>query len=210
MKKPKLSPTLQRTFHAVERLLEEQGRSPSIEELASDLSLSKATIHAHLQLLIDQNFLRKTVGRARSLEVVRHQLAEMGLVHVPLIGNVAAGIPIEAIENPDGYITIDSKLVGDEECFALTVVGESMIKARIFDGDVLIVRRQPFVEHGKIVVASIDGEVTVKKFSFKSNVVELIPENESFESIRILPRHDFRIIGEVIANCRMQPKPSAR
>ena len=65
MKKPKLSPTLQRTFHAVERLLEEQGRSPSIEELASDLSLSKATIHAHLQLLIDQNFLRKTVGKAR-------------------------------------------------------------------------------------------------------------------------------------------------
>ena len=110
MKIPKLSPTLQRTFQAVERLLDEQGRSPSIEELAVDLSLSKATVHSHLASLIDQNFLRKTVGRARSLEVVRHQLAEMGLVHVPLIGNVAARKPIEAIENPDGYITIDAKL----------------------------------------------------------------------------------------------------
>ncbi len=78
MKKPKLSPTFQGTFQAVERLLDEQGRSPSIEELAVDLSLSKATVHSHLASLIDQNFLRKTVGRVRSLEVVRHQLAEMG------------------------------------------------------------------------------------------------------------------------------------
>ncbi len=208
MKKSKLSPPLQRTFAAVEKLLEEQGRSPSIEELASELSISIACVHAHLQQLIELNYLRKRTGKARSLEVVNHQVTEMGLVQVPLIGNVAAGIPIEAIENPEGYITIDANLVGDEECFALKVVGESMINARILDGDVLIVRRQPIVEHGKIVVALIDGEVTVKKFSFQSNVIELIPENDAFKSIRIHPRQDFRIIGEVIAKCRMQRVPA--
>ncbi len=201
-----ISAAERRTLKTIHRLSEVCGYSPTVGELASELALSKATVHAHLERLIVKGVLRRTVGKARSLEILRNPTATLiGLVSIPLLGNVAAGIPIEAVENSDKSILIEASLIGQHPCFALEVVGSSMIDADICEGDVLVVRQQPLAENGEIVVASIDGEVTVKRLSMKEGSIELLPENREYEPICVGTKSNFRILGRVIATRRVIP-----
>jgi len=203
---PFITSAQRRTLKTIQRLTEACGYAPTVGELAAELSLSKATVHAHLDKLIDKGVLRRTLGKARSLEIVRNDLATViGLVAVPLLGNVAAGIPIEAIENVDESILVEANLVGQHACFGLKVVGDSMIDADIVEGDVLVVRQQPLAESGEIVVASLDGQVTVKRLSMRDGAIELLPENRQYEPIRLGPKSNFKILGRVIATRRVIP-----
>jgi repressor LexA len=203
---PFITAAQRRTLKTIQRLAETCGYAPTVGELAAELSLCKATVHAHLDKLIDKGVLRRTIGKARSLEIVRNDLATViGLVAVPLLGNVAAGIPIEAIENAGESILVEANLIGQNECFGLKVVGDSMIDADIVEGDVLVVHQQPLAENGEIVVASLDGQVTVKRLSMKDGAIELLPENKRYEPIRLGPKSNFKILGRVIATRRVLP-----
>ncbi len=117
---------------------------------------------------------------------------------IPIVGRVAAGSPITAIENIEGSIIIDPSFIKNaENCFALKVKGDSMINAGIFEGDLVVVTQTLEVKNNDIVVAMLHDEVTVKTFERKNNQIRLLPENPNYQPIEVNEKVDFRIIGKV-------------
>ncbi len=199
-----LSPSQEKTLRTLQKFIDENGYPPTVEELASRLRLTKASVHGSLDKLIQKGYLKRAQGKARGLEILRTaQASIIDVVGVPILGDVPAGIPISPQESLAGQVFVESSVVGNDVCFALNVVGESMRDAEIRDGDLLIVRKQQLAEHRDIVVASVDGEVTVKRLSIKDGRVRLLPENKEFKAIEIGPNTDLRILGRVIATRRV-------
>ena len=120
------------------------------------------------------------------------------LVKVPVIGTIAAGIPIFADENMDGEILIDESNIGKGRFFALRVRGDSMINAGINNGDLVIIKRQPLAENGDIIAALIDSDATLKRLSISNGEVFLLPENEKYSPINVTCREDFKILGKMV------------
>ena len=130
----------------------------------------------------------------------RDESVQYSTVSVPLIGRVNAGLPVLAQENFEGTISVDRSLVGrTTRLFALHVLGDSMIKSGIFDGDIAIAQQQSVADHGDIVIALLGDEATVKRFYRKNKVIILQPENDTMRPLRISEGNDFRILGKVIA-----------
>lgn len=199
-----LTPVQLKIYRAIKRFMEEHGYPPTVGELSESQSRTKASIHAVLNSLIQKGFIRRSVGKARSLEILRMpQATVIGVIAIPRLGSVPAGNPITADENRAGEVFVEASIAGKDPCFALDVVGSSMIGADILDGDTLIVRHQPLAESGDIVVASVDGEVTVKRLSMIAGVIRLLPENKTFKPIEVSNASDFRILGKVIATRRL-------
>jgi repressor LexA len=193
-----------KTFRAIKRFMDEHGYPPTVGELSESLSRTKASIHANIDSLIQKGFIRRTVGKARSLEILRSpQTTVIDVIAIPVLGSVTAGTPITAEEQRAGEVFVEASLVGKDSCFALQVSGMSMMNADILDGDTLIVRQQPLAESGDIVVAAIDGEVTVKRLSMHNGSIRLMPENKTFKPIEVRNASDFRILGKVIATRRL-------
>ena len=173
----------------------EKGYGPSVREICDAVSLSStATVHYHLRALAEAGLIRMENGKKRAISLsgpeaaeeaeARRQYAETQQAGrpqrlVPLLGTVAAGRPIPAVEDVEGYLPWD----GGEDWFALRVRGESMKNAGILAGDKVIVRPQPTAENGEIVVALLDDEATVKRFSRRGGHIRLLPENEAFRPI---------------------------
>lgn len=199
-----LTPVQLKIYRAIKRFMEEHGYPPTVGELSESQSRTKASIHAVLNSLIQKGFIRRSVGKARSLEILRMpQATVIGVIAIPRLGSVPAGNPITAEENRAGEVFVEASIAGKDPCFALDVTGSSMIGADILDGDTLIVRHQPLAESGDIVVASVDGEVTVKRLSMIAGVIRLLPENKTFKPIEVSKASDFRILGKVIATRRL-------
>jgi repressor LexA len=193
-----------KTLREIQKFIDTRGFPPTVEELAERMKLTKATVHGSLDRLIQKGYLRRTRGKARSIEIVRAPTASViDVVAIPLLGDVPAGIPVNAQEHHTGQVFVQANVVGNDPCFALNVVGNSMLGADIRDGDIVIVRQQPLAEHGDIVVASIDGEVTVKRLSIQKGHVRLLPENADFQDIEVASSDDLRILGRVIATRRV-------
>ncbi len=172
----------------------EHGYAPSVREICAALGLrSTATVHYHLRNLAEKGLISMEPGRKRAISVpsaaARKQESAPPLRKesrqredrrtVPLVGTVAAGQPILAAENIEGYLPWD----GGEGWFALRVKGWSMKNAGILPGDKFIVRPQPTAEHGEIVVALLGDEATVKRLSLRDGEIRLMPENEDFAPI---------------------------
>lgn len=199
-----LTPVQLKIYRAIKRFMEEHGYPPTVGELSESQSRTKASIHAVLNSLMQKGFIRRSVGKARSLEILRMpQATVIGVIAIPRLGSVPAGNPITAEENRAGEVFVEASIAGKDPCFALDVTGSSMIGADILDGDTLIVRHQPLAESGDIVVASVDGEVTVKRLSMMAGVIRLLPENKTFKPIEVSNASDFRILGKVIATRRL-------
>jgi repressor LexA len=204
MKDVELSTDERRTLAELQRLSEQQGFPPTVEELTASLKLRKSLVHTCLGKLINEGYVRKKPGKARGLEIVRSMNATViAVVPIPVMGSVPAGVPINAEERYEGEVLVHSNLVGKSKCFALNVVGQSMCEADICDGDLVIVRQQPLAEDGDIVVASVDGEVTVKRLWMKEGCIRLLPANDEFEPIDIEPKTELRVLGKVIAVQRL-------
>jgi repressor LexA len=192
------------TLREIQKFIDQSGFPPTVDELANRLKLTKATVHGSLDRLIQKGFLRRTHGKARSIEIVRVQTTSViDVVEIPLLGEVPAGFPVNAQQLQQGHVLVEASIVGSDPCFALRVIGESMQEAEIRNGDIVIVRQQPLAEHGDIVVASLDGELTVKRLAIQKGRIRLIPENESFDPIEVSPTQDLRILGRVIATRRV-------
>jgi len=186
----------------------QRGYPPSVREIGEAVGLSSpSTVHAHLAALQDKGYLRRDPSKPRAIEVTLEpstgaDVDRRPVRHVPLLGDVAAGTGVLAVEQVEELMPVPEDLTGDGELFMLRVRGESMIDAGIFDGDFVVVRVQPSADPGDVVVAGILGEeATVKTFLRKRNKIVLRPANETMEDLVFDPS-DVRIYGKVVTLLR--------
>jgi repressor LexA len=188
-----------RTLQVLQRLVSRHGKPPTIKELAAAREVSVGTIQDQIAQLERKGYVRRDPHQSRNLTVLRGPTEDVAeLIEVPIIGTVAAGPPIWATENILGHVMVEASSIRGR-CFALQVQGDSMIRANMKDGDLVIVRQQPVAENGDIVVALLSGEATVKRLSITEEAIRLIPENPKYRPLTIDPSEDFRIVGKVIA-----------
>jgi len=174
-----LSKMQQKIYAYIAECIRQQGYPPSVREIGEAVGLkSPSTVHFHLKHLEEAGVIEKGVGKGRAITLTSPPVED----RVPIVGNVAAGSPILAEECIEDYLTFDT---GGRtgEYFALRVRGESMLGAGILPGDLVVVRRQPTANNGEIVVALLEDEATVKRFSLKNGRVWLLPENEAYSPI---------------------------
>jgi repressor LexA len=186
-------------FEFVRSFVEEEGYAPSLEEIAARFGLSSvATVHKHVQNLVEKGLLRKAWNRSRSLEIVERSSES---VRLPLLGRVAAGQPIEAVPMQDS-ISVPADLVGSRQCFALRVQGNSMVEDHILDGDVVVLESRRVPANGESVVALIRGEeATLKRFYLDGGKVRLVPANPTLRPME-LPAEDVEVQGVVVGLVR--------
>jgi len=187
----------------IEGFLEDKGYSPSFEEIAEAFGYaSLATVHEHLSNLERKGYIRKSYNESRSLELVREEVVGYA-VDLPLLGSVAAGLPIEAIEDSERLAVPADMLRRGRENYVLRVQGNSMIEEQIRDGDFIVVAAQPNAEDGDMVVALVGGEsVTVKKlYRELGGNIRLQPANESMKPL-LVPADDVSVQGVVVGVIR--------
>ncbi len=174
----------------------EKGYSPSLEEIGAHFGLSSvATVHKHVEHLVEKRLLRKAWNRSRSLEPV--ETPSSGTVTLPLLGTVAAGAPIEAIELPETFEVPRDLVPKGGQSFVLRVRGDSMIEDQIRDGDCVVVEARSHARNGETVVALLRGEdATLKRFYRRGANVRLQPANSSMKPIEV-PARDVTIRGVV-------------
>lgn len=173
---------------------------PTMSELGELLDVTAASAHQLVVQLERKGYVTREPRKARSLNVIREPKQELDeLVAVPLLGIVKAGPAMLAEENRLGEVLVEKTVAGSGRCFALRVSGDSMIGARMADGDVVIVRQQPIAESGDIVIALLGDEATMKRLYIRGDRVELRPENKKYPSIIVDPDTDVRILGKVVA-----------
>ena len=185
---------------------ESQGYAPSMREIGDAAGLaSPASVKYQLDILEEKGFIRRDENRGRAMEVVLpdHMTGESASTDktrfIPLVGSIAAGVPITADQQVEETLPLPESLVGKGDLFMLKVKGESMIDAAICDGDYVVIRQQKDANNGEIVAAMIDGEATVKTFSRKGGHIWLLPANDDFAPI---DGDNCEILGKVTAVLR--------
>ena len=180
----------QRILQVIREFTEERGFPPSVREIGELVGLSSSsTVQSHLKTLERRGLIQRDPTKPRALttrntgpeRVVPEPAPEFGVL--PILGKVAAGMPITAAENIEGDLVVPAEFARKSGSFVLRVQGESMIDAAILDGDLIVVSPQPDATDGEIVVAMIDGEATVKRFYRESGRIRLQPENATMEPI---------------------------
>ena len=174
----------------------ENGRVPSVREICDHTGLSStSTVHHHLKALEEKGLIVREHGVNRCIQIT----GEGKSVNVPVVGKVAAGEPITAIQNIEFYVPVSEQLKRGRELFALRIQGESMVNAGILDGDIVIVHRTPVAENGEIVVAMVEDSATVKRFYKENGHFRLQPENDSYEPIIV---DEVVLLGKVVSLIR--------
>lgn len=174
-----------------------RGYPPTVRDICEAVKLkSTSSVHSHLETLEKNGYIRRDPTKPRAIEIVddNFNLTRREFANVPLIGQVAAGQPLLAVENIESYFPIPTEFMPNAESFMLKVKGESMINAGIFDGDNILVEKCDNVHNGDIVVALIDDSATVKTFYKEDGHIRLQPENDTMDPI-IVP--DCKIVGKV-------------
>ena len=174
------------------------GYPPTVREICDAVGLSStSTVHAHLETLEKKGYIRRAKAKNRSTEILEDDFYNntRELVNVPIVGQVAAGVPILAEENIEDTFPIPVDYIKNDTCFMLHVKGDSMIDAGIFDGDLVLVRQQQIANDGDIVIALVEDSATVKTFYRDGEFIRLAPSNPSFKPIVV---KDCDVLGKVI------------
>ena len=175
----------------------ENERIPSVREICEATGLSStSTVHLHLNTLEQRGLIEREHGVNRCIRIVGRGEKS---TNVPVLGRVAAGTPILAVEEIEGYVPVPESIRRGRELFALRIKGDSMVNAGILDGDIVVVNRTPVAENGTIVVALVDDSATVKRFYKEHGHFRLQPENDSYEPIIV---DEVVILGTVITLVR--------
>ena len=180
-----------------------KGYPPSVRDICQAVDLkSTSSVHAHLETLEKNGYIRRDPTKPRAIEIIddNFNLTRREVVNVPLVGRVAAGEPILAVENVVSYFPIPAEYMPNEDVFMLTVKGESMINMGIYDGDNIIVSKCSSARNGEVVVALVDDSATVKRLYKEDGHIRLQPENDYMDPI-IVP--DCEILGKVIGLVRL-------
>lgn len=197
----KLTSKQEQILTTIKKFIADNGYSPSIRELCTLCNLSStATMFVHLKNLTLKGYINQTGSKSRTIELNvpnEYDKKSDNVINVPLLGKVAAGNPIEAIERPNEFFSLPKELVPlKTEVFTLEVNGDSMINIGIYDGDIVIVKKGKTANNGEIVVAMTDeNEVTLKRFFKESDHIRLQPENDYLEPIIL---NNVTILGKAI------------
>ena len=174
-----------------------KGYPPSVRDICEAVDLkSTSSVHSHLETLEKNGYIRRDPTKPRAIEIIddNFNLSRREVVNVPIVGKVAAGQPILAVENIESYFPVPMEFMPNEQCFMLKVQGDSMINAGIFDGDTIIVEQCQTARNGDMVVALVEDSATVKTFYREADHIRPQPENDAMEPI-IVP--DCQILGKV-------------
>ena len=193
----KISDKQREILEYIKKEILNRGYPPAVREICEAVDLkSTSSVHSHLETLEKNGYIRRDPTKPRAIEIIdeNFNLTRREVVNVPMVGRVAAGQPILAVENIDNYFPIPAEFMPNEESFMLRVKGESMINAGILDGDNILVKRQKDARNGDIVVALVDDSATVKTFYKENGHIRLQPENDDMDPI-IVP--DCEILGKV-------------
>lgn len=180
-----------------------KGYPPSVRDICEAVRLkSTSSVHAHLETLEKNGYIRRDPTKPRAIEIIddNFNLTRREVVNVPLLGTVAAGQPLLAVENVDSYFPIPAEYLPNRQTFMLKVKGDSMINAGILNGDDVIVAEQNTAADGDIVVALIDDSATVKTFYREDGFIRLQPENDTMDPIIV--EGNLKILGKVIGVMR--------
>lgn len=189
----------------IRQFVNETGYPPTVREIANHFGLSSTFgVQRHIEALQKKGYLAKGTNTSRGLSLVKGATPEHEpYVHIPVVGRVAAGMPITSYENIDGNLLVDKNFLNHrDQHFALKVKGDSMIEDGIFEGDYVIVSPEKDPRNDEIVVASIEGDVTVKRFMRATDHIELLPSNAKYKPITIQNTESFDIIGKVVGVMR--------
>lgn len=192
-----LNPRQKQILTYIHNFLRKKGYPPSVREICRATGLrSTATVHSHLVQLEKKGYINRDPQKPRAIEITDKKIFSQGTVRVPLIGRVTAGQPILALENIEETYLFPKDMLPDANLFMLSVIGDSMVEAGIFDGDYVIVKATNTAENGDIVVALIDNnEATIKRFYKEKDYIRLQPENRFLEPIIV---KDADILGQVV------------
>jgi repressor LexA len=181
--KETLTESQSRVYEFLRDHIQSESRPPTVREIGDALGISSTNgVRDALLILERKGYIRREKNLSRAIELTDPP-TPMNMESIPIIGRVAAGLPLLAVENVDGHVAVDRSFLPRGEVFSLRIVGESMKDEGILDGDLVLVKRQEVANRGDIVVACIGDEATVKKFYPDRNRVRLEPANEAFQTI---------------------------
>lgn len=199
----KISKKQQEILDYIKSEILNKGYPPAVREICEAVDLrSTSSVHAHLETLEKNGYIRRDPTKPRAIEIIddSFNLTRRELVNVPIIGSVAAGQPLLAVESVESYFPIPSEYMPNEETFMLNVKGDSMINIGIYNGDKVLVQKQATANNGDVVVALVEDSATVKTFYKEEGHYRLQPENDYMDPIIV---EKVEILGKVIGLFRM-------
>jgi repressor LexA len=203
MAQGKISAKQQQILEFIKDEILKKGYPPAVREICEAVHLkSTSSVHAHLETLEKNGYIRRDPTKPRAIEIVddSFQMVRREMTSIPVIGTVAAGQPIFAQQNIEGYFPVPADIVPTGETFILRVKGDSMINAGIFDGDQIFVQQCNTARNGDIVVALVEDSATVKTFYKENGYIRLQPENDTMDPIIV---QDCAILGKVFGVFRL-------
>ena len=178
--------------------IRDHGMPPTVREIGDALDIKSSSVFHLLKELERKGYVERVGRGARSLALKGRKRAPCGCVEVPVVGRIAAGQPVEAIEHDTGTLHVNKDMLRGHTGFALKVVGDSMVEAGILDGDYVIIRKQETAEDGDVIVALIEDDATLKRFYREGNGVRLDPANSAMQPIHVRTG-EFIIQGKLVA-----------
>ena len=211
----RITPKQQEILNFMKSQILAKGYPPSVREICEAVNLkSTSSVHAHLETLEKNGYIRRDASKTRAIEIIDDDFNNIKnesiigasndsgreMVNVPMVGTVAAGQPLLAVENINDYFPIPVDMLPNAETFMLRVKGDSMINMGIYEGDQLIIERKNTASNGEVIVALVDDSATVKRFYKENGHYRLQPENDFMEPIIV---DHCEILGKVIGLIRM-------
>ena len=209
-KRKEMTARQEEIYEYIKKYSKENHMPPTVREIGNHFDISSTNgVRSILAALIKKGYINRSPRLSRGIEILNTDESEStkkvasNTVEIPIVGRVAAGTPILAVQNLEGTVTIDRDFLAcRSDVFALRVKGDSMINAGIFDGDLIFARQQKTADLGEIVVAQIDNEATVKYYQPQADHIELRPANPKYRPIIVKNNKDFSIAGRVIGVMR--------